>query len=351
MPLNQINFFRDTSAVFTVLNNISDGFAFISNEWNIQFWNRSAERITGVHKDEVLSKNLWEVFNIAPDSIFYVEYLRAKQQNVTVEFETFFEPMNIWLEVCAYPINEGLVVYFKDTTIRKKLTLEVLNQKKQQEALINGSADVIYSVDKDFRLLAANKSFIRNTFNYSGIEIKAGDCVLDIMGKEEGDKWKPYYEQALNGESISHDRLIVYQANGEAIYTEIHFNPMRDEISGEITGVACYARDVTASRRYISLIEDKNAKLLDSDQKLHEAVQSLTKQNEILKEIAFMQSHEVRRPLANILGLIDALNIDETASENEYLVLLKKSSEELDQMIKKIVARTYEVTRHANMEK
>jgi PAS domain S-box-containing protein len=351
MPIAQINFFQDTSAIFSVLNNISDGFVFLDNNWNIVFWNKSAERITSVPKESVIMNNLWVQFNLLPDSIFYINYHKAKQVNVSVEFETFFEPMNIWLEVCAYPINEGLIVYFKDTTVRKKLSNEILNQKKQQESLINSSDDVIYSVDKNFCLLAANKSFIRNTYNYSGHEMKIGECVLEIMGKEEGDKWKPFYEKALRGESITHDRLMIYQVNGESVYTEIHFNPIKDEETGEITGVACYARDVTASKRYIALIEDKNAKLVEGDQKLKEAVKSLTIQNDILKEIAFVQSHEVRRPLANILGLIDGLTAEPHTIDDKYLSLLKQSSEELDGMIKKIVARTYEVTRNANLEK
>ncbi|WP_204302375.1 hypothetical protein, partial [Serratia marcescens] len=36
--------------------------------------------------------------------------------------------------------------------------------------------------------------------------------------------------------------------------------------------------------------------------------QKLKTQNKILRDIAFIQSHEVRRPLANILGVIEVLN-------------------------------------------
>ncbi len=45
-----------------ILESISDGVFTIDHEWHITSFNRAAERITGVPRDEALGKHCWEVF-------------------------------------------------------------------------------------------------------------------------------------------------------------------------------------------------------------------------------------------------------------------------------------------------
>lgn len=64
-------------------------------------------------------------------------------------------------------------------------------------------------------------------------------------------------------------------------------------------------------------------------------------QNDRLKKIAWMQSHEIRKPVANIMGLLnlcELLNMD--LQQHELLTYLKDSAEELDTLIKNIIERT-----------
>lgn len=71
------------------------------------------------------------------------------------------------------------------------------------------------------------------------------------------------------------------------------------------------------------------------------AEQKLKEQNEKLRKIAWMQSHEVRKPLANILGLLALIDSQKTAAMQEHVFqYLKQSSDELDQIIKDIIEKT-----------
>lgn len=57
-----------------------------------------------------------------------------------------------------------------------------------------------------------------------------------------------------------------------------------------------------------------------------------------LEKVAFYQSHLVRAPLANILGIADLLSADEINSNiSDLIPLLKQSAEQLDSVIRKIV--------------
>lgn len=71
--------------------------------------------------------------------------------------------------------------------------------------------------------------------------------------------------------------------------------------------------------------------------------EELVHKNEQLKKIAWMQSHEIRKPVANILGLINLIDINQVdLHHHQLLELLKSSSEELDIIIKEIIQRTRE---------
>ncbi|MEO6521550.1 MAG: PAS domain S-box protein [Mucilaginibacter sp.] len=70
----------------------------------------------------------------------------------------------------------------------------------------------------------------------------------------------------------------------------------------------------------------------------------LLRQNEVLREIAWIESHEVRRPLASILGLIELLQACSSDEEKqEVFEMILSSGGELDVMIRKINERIIEV--------
>ncbi len=79
-------------------------------------------------------------------------------------------------------------------------------------------------------------------------------------------------------------------------------------------------QDVTEQQMFIQRIEDKN---------------------EALKQIAWMQSHEVRGPLATILGLAELMEISHVESEDTRTMLsgIKEASDALDDIVRKIVKK------------
>ncbi len=75
------------------------------------------------------------------------------------------------------------------------------------------------------------------------------------------------------------------------------------------------------------------------------AYNELKAQNERLYEIAFLQSHQVRVPIAHILGLYNLFNFENPgdSKNSELLKRLKTSIDELDKMVKQIVDNTYSI--------
>ena len=73
--------------------------------------------------------------------------------------------------------------------------------------------------------------------------------------------------------------------------------------------------------------------------------QALEIQNQKLMEIAWVQSHEVRAPLARIMGLVQLLSRypEENVDMKDSLQHILQSANELDEIVRKIVRKTEEI--------
>lgn len=108
----------------TIFESITDGFFTVNKKWVITFANQKAEQLIGFSRSEAVGKNFWEVFPQLIDSEFHRQYHAALESDTTASFEAFFTPRNLWLEVNAYPSEEGLAVYFRSINKRKQAEKE-----------------------------------------------------------------------------------------------------------------------------------------------------------------------------------------------------------------------------------
>ena len=109
-----------TERLTTTLESITDAFFTVDREWRFTFLNREAERLLARTRAELTGRDLWTEFPDTLGSAFEREYRRAMAGNKTVNFEEFYSPLNTWFGVRAYPSEQGLAVYFRDITERKR---------------------------------------------------------------------------------------------------------------------------------------------------------------------------------------------------------------------------------------
>lgn len=113
-----------------VLESIGDAFWMVDNNWIVTYWNKHAEDVLNCPRDKVMGRNLWEVFSDAQGTDFETYYLKAVKEQTIENFEAYFERVEKWLEVAAYPSPNGLSVYFRDVTERKKSELQIKELNK-----------------------------------------------------------------------------------------------------------------------------------------------------------------------------------------------------------------------------
>jgi PAS domain S-box-containing protein len=104
-----------------ILESITDGVVIYDRKWHITFVNQQGAQIVGQTPEELLGKTVWDIHPEAVGSTFYQECQRAIAQQVSVHFQEFYAPLNIWFQIHAYPSEEGLIVLYQDITQRKQI--------------------------------------------------------------------------------------------------------------------------------------------------------------------------------------------------------------------------------------
>ena len=74
--------------------------------------------------------------------------------------------------------------------------------------------------------------------------------------------------------------------------------------------------------------------LIEKERKLKDAYQKIKASNEALLQIAWSNSHELRKPLCSIMSLVTLLKEASDQERDEFLRLLEISSTELDQVLR-----------------
>src|SRR5829696_4332012 len=114
-----------------ILESMSDAFYAVDMEWRFTYVNGKAEELWGRSREELLGKNVWEVFPEAVGAEPYRQIGRAMVEGVTTEFETRLSRHGAWVAGRAYPSREGLSVYFRDVTERKRAEEEIRQSEER----------------------------------------------------------------------------------------------------------------------------------------------------------------------------------------------------------------------------
>jgi PAS domain S-box-containing protein len=161
---------RDASArqLRRVLETTTDSIITIDRNWRFSFVNRRAAELLSP-KGNLLGTNLWEKFPVAeqsPELVYH--YLRAMDQGIAGEFEFFYpEDLNLWLSIQCRPFDDGIVVFFRDITERRKNEQDLVASEARYRVLADLNPQAIWMGAPDGGITYANQGFL----DYIGLTI------------------------------------------------------------------------------------------------------------------------------------------------------------------------------------
>lgn len=210
----------------------------------------------------------------------------------------------------------------KDITQQK----EEEQHLRQLESVITNTTDAVLIIavgQHAPRVIYANPAFYKNN-GYSIEEVKKYGFTL-FHGPNTDVEQIAKLEKAIKDRESCQIQAVFYRKNGESYWASLAISPVMDD-KGNVKNYIAIERDITERMDYLTAIEE---------------------QNKQLREIAWVQSHMVRAPLARILGLTDLL-INEISDQTskQALTMLKKSANDLDSVIHEIVQKTAYTEKH-----
>ena len=224
--------------------------------------------------------------------------------------------------------NRHIIVEWDSKGIPTKVLLNITvitDQIKAQEALrrseaklkalIENTNDLVWSVDNEISLTAANAAFNELIKNNYKRKVNLGDNLYSALPNLSKDGWLALHVTALKGKRVTAEFSWVSKKK-EAIFYEISYNPIYDS-ENNVSGVSVFARDITQRKNNEATIVQTNFEL-DS--------------------FVYRASHDLRAPLKSILGLVNIINnqANETDKVN-YLRLIEKSAIKLDNFISDLI--------------
>lgn len=242
-----------------------------------------------------------------PAQIVEVNYRKAgktvKFVYIKINFFGVFNDSGQLIEIAALGYN---------TTEQSEQKRYIKKTQRNLQAILSSSDEAFYFLDPDLHVLSFNIGARNAARSLLGVDIHEGidfKKQLLLPGTEEN-FLKQFYEAVAGNETAIESEMDF--PNGKKVWYKLSMKPVYDE-KDRLRGVA------------VSFIN----------------IDIIKKSEKNLREIAWHQSHLVRKPLTNILGLVNLLKDENNLEDRKIIInLLEESALELDDVVKHVVSKT-----------
>ena len=238
-----------TMRLSTTLASIAEAFVTLDREGRLTYVNAESERLLKVDRVDLLGKPIWSVLDDSSEGRLRRE-LRALlhgDTEVEFEFEDFYPRIGRWLDIRAYPFEDGIAAYLRDVS--------AVRQSQEQLLLLQTSISRLNDMVLITEASSINAPGPRIVFVNDAFERHTGYSRSDVLGRS------PRFLQGPNTARGELDRiraaltearpvraeLINYKKDGSPFWLELEIVPV-DYFSRGLTHWVSVARDVTARK-------------------------------------------------------------------------------------------------------
>jgi PAS domain S-box-containing protein len=303
---------RASERVLNVLDSMSDAFVALDHDWTLTQLNREGARLTLSSPSTIVGRSLWDVWGkwIAPE---LAARLRSAMNGTSPElFECEVFP-KYWFEIRMNSTRDGLAIFFRDVTAKRRERVEREQLIEQAEAehgrlitVVEQSPLAITIAEAPTgRLIIANReaeAIFGASLGESMSDVGAGWSAFHADGNPLAAGEWPMDRAIFGGQVIIGEMIEIERQNGERRRICVNSAPVRDPQGNVDAGVTIFW-DVTEQHR--------------AEQELRSARLEAEAASRAKSEFLAVMSHELRTPLSAILGYEELLFDGITGPVNE----------------------------------
>lgn len=140
---------------------------------------------------------------------------------------------------------QRIAKFFALAIQRRRWERALRESQANLQALINNTSDLIWAIDTNYRVIAANNSIKDFHKLVYRVHMEVGAPILELLPTSTRGNWESLYQRALQGEHISEEQA--YEVAGKKLFYDITIHPIICQ--GQITGASGFARDITQNKQ------------------------------------------------------------------------------------------------------
>jgi PAS domain S-box-containing protein len=235
---------RDSEEIYRELaDSINDIFFILDRDLKFIYWNKSAERLTGIPAKEAIRKSLYELFpevkGTKADKIYRHVLKTKKAQRFETKYR--FKNKDSVFEISACPSQNGLSVFVRDITKLKQAEESLRANEKEIRQIINNLPGLVSYLDTQGRYRYINKQY-SDWFKTSQKDI-LGKHYRQVLGESAYQRLKDRVSQALSGHRVSFEDEVPYKSGGTR-WVRANYVPDFDEL-GKVKGIFVLVEDIS----------------------------------------------------------------------------------------------------------
>lgn len=321
---------RKTGQHFRALiENISDAIVLIDSHGRILYHSPSVERITGLTFHEAKGREIFDFFE-SSEKERARKFFESIISNPNIPIHNSFRLVHsrghvIWVEgtitnLLGDESVNAFVINYREITERKEAEERIRKSEANLRTIFNNTDISYVLLDKNYRIVSFNEIAAARYLREINVRLEEGVTLVQLVTDEKNDNSIPLFQRVLSGEKINYETSFSDQ-EGFLTWYNVEMYPVYDEQQG-VLGFIISSEDITARKA--------------ADMEKERMTTDLVHRNKDLEQFAYIISHNLRSPVANILGLSNLLDDVDSLAKDDLLKCLqgvKQSVKKIDEVI------------------
>lgn len=234
-----------------IVNAMSEGLVLLDREFRVLDINAEGLRADGRARDAIVGKLHWDVWSGTEHSEQAKLYKRVMAERISLSIEVHFtweDGHDSWMDVRAFPHLEGIAIFFRDISDRKRAEMALRHSESFTRLLLDSTSEAFYSVDTAGQTTLCNDAFLR-ILGFESREEVLGRKLHDVIhhSHQDGSRYPshdcPIYCAAAHGIRAVVDNEVFFRIDGVAVPVEYRAEPIVQ--NGQLQGAICTFTDIT----------------------------------------------------------------------------------------------------------